>query len=143
MDTEGFNIHLKLDETTGFVLGGNMRNCLTWMDKMGSSTKAGNKGIPATCRDGAPIEMTAILKLCIDFVNNCADFPYKEVETSSGKKMTFRQWGSLIAANFEKCYWIPNKLPSLDNMSDKFFKYVTRKGIYKDLYNSSNPRCDF
>ncbi|KAL4459433.1 hypothetical protein ABPG74_018046 [Tetrahymena malaccensis] len=143
MDTEGFNIHLKLDEQTGFILGGNMRNCLTWMDKMGSSTKAGNKGIPATSRDGAPIEMTAILKCCLDFVNSCPEFPYKEVETASGKKLTFRQWGSLISANFEKCYWIPNKLPSMDNMSDKLFKYITRKGIYKDLYNSSIPRCDF
>lgn len=90
MDTEGFNIHLKLDEVTGFIFGGNMRNCLTWMDKMGSSTKAGNKGIPATSRDGAPIEMTAILKCCLDFVNSCPDFPYKEVETASGKKLTFR-----------------------------------------------------
>lgn len=71
MDTEGFNISLKLDEKTGFILGGNMKNCLTWMDKMGSSVKAGNKGVPATCRDGAPIEMTAILKSCVDFAHSC------------------------------------------------------------------------
>lgn len=35
------------------------------MDKMGSSEV--NRGIPATSRDGAPIELTALLKVCLDF----------------------------------------------------------------------------
>ena len=35
---------------------------------MGSSENAKNKGFPATSRDGAPIEMTAILAACLDFV---------------------------------------------------------------------------
>lgn len=39
------------------------------MDKMGSSQKAGNKGVPATSRNGAPIELTALLKLSLDFVH--------------------------------------------------------------------------
>jgi glycogen debranching enzyme len=42
MDTEGFQIDLCLNVKTGFIVGGNHRNCLTWMDKMGSSHKAGN-----------------------------------------------------------------------------------------------------
>lgn len=77
MDSDGFNITLKLDESTGFIVGGNYRNCihfnfnvgLTWMDKMGSSEKARNKGFPASSRDGAPIEMTALLKLALDFLH--------------------------------------------------------------------------
>jgi hypothetical protein len=27
MSTEGFNINLKLDTKTGFIIGGNWRNC--------------------------------------------------------------------------------------------------------------------
>jgi len=38
------------------------------MDKLGTSQKAGNKGIPATSRDGAPIELTALLAKCLDFM---------------------------------------------------------------------------
>ncbi len=49
---------------------------------MGSSSKAGNKGKPASSRDGAPIEMTCILKKCIDIVINWHKdeiYPYKFV----------------------------------------------------------------
>lgn len=95
-------------------------------------------------RDGAPIEMTALLKVCVDFVANCAEFPYKEVETSSGKKLSFKNWSALIASNFERFYWVPSKLPSFDAVSaDQSSKYVTRRGMYKDLYYSSNTRCDY
>lgn len=95
MQTEGFNIELKLDEETGLIVGGNQHNCLTWMDKLGTSSKAGNRGIPATPRNGAPIEMTAILKHCLEFLitlNMKKKFPYESVTTKQGKVLKYKEW---------------------------------------------------
>lgn len=59
MSSDGFNIQLSVDSETGFIIGGNGRNCLTWMDKMGSVGKT--KGIPSTSRNGCPVELVGLL----------------------------------------------------------------------------------
>jgi glycogen debranching enzyme len=57
----GFNIDISTDlDNTGFCFGGNKDNSGTWMDKMGSSDFEKNRGVPATPRDGAPIELVAM-----------------------------------------------------------------------------------
>lgn len=56
MTSEGFNIDINFDKSSGLIFGGNkvtrnlnftknyQNNCGTWMDKMGESEIANNKG---------------------------------------------------------------------------------------------------
>ena len=86
MMDEGFNIDIYVDWATGLILGGNRYNCGTWMDKMGESQKAGTRGIPATPRNGAPVEITGLLKSTLRWLSELSGngkFPFKGVEAES------------------------------------------------------------
>lgn len=110
MKDAGFNIDIDLDWTTGLLVGGNEWNCGTWMDKMGESAKAGNKGYPGTPRDGAPIEITGLLKSALRWILQLVEarkFPYTGVQTSHGGTLTFREWNDRLQASFEHIYYIP------------------------------------
>ncbi|KAF8159702.1 glycoside hydrolase family 13 protein [Crassisporium funariophilum] len=141
MKDEGFNIQIQVDWETGLISGGNKHNCGTWMDKMGESEKAGTKGVPGTPRDGAPIEITGLLKSTLRWLSELSGkgmFPFKGVQAEiKGKKrlVTYQEWSDLIQASFEKCYYVP-----LDQADDKQYnvdsKLVNRRGIYKDVYGS-------
>lgn len=60
MKPEGFRVTVRMCKETGLLLGGSLHNCGTWMDKMGEAPNHGTDGVPATPRDGAPVEITCL-----------------------------------------------------------------------------------
>lgn len=150
MTDNGFNIDISVDWKTGFVMGGSKDNCGTWQDKMGSSAKAGNKGVPGSPREGAAVEITGLVKSTLRWIDEMASsghWPAKGVDAAiDGKTQTisYKQWADLIQAAFEHHYWIP-----LDAAEDGKYvvdsRLVNRRGIYKDVFGSSPGRewCDY
>ncbi|OLY78089.1 Glycogen debranching enzyme [Smittium mucronatum] len=164
MSDEGFNISIFVDWNNGFVFGGNNSNCGTWMDKMGSSTKAGNKGIPTTPRDGADIEIIGLLKSTLRWVSSVirtlpSAFPLEGVIVGQGLTfeslahldlnneelysfISFEMWDSLLESSFEKHFWVPEDL-SHDHLYDIDPNMVNVRGIYKDTYKSTKVWTDY
>jgi glycogen debranching enzyme len=69
MRSDGFNVSVTVDRSTGFVKGGSRWNCGTWMDKMGDSVAAGINGVPATPRDGSAVELVGLQKSVLRYIN--------------------------------------------------------------------------
>ena len=146
MRDQGFDIKIWTDWDTGMVFGGNQWNCGTWMDKMGESGKAGNKGVPGTPRDGAAVEITGLLYSTLRWVeklHNAGKYKYEGVSFTDGKKpISFKSWADKIQANFERCYYVP-RTAAEDCNYDVNPKIVNRRGIYKDLYRSGKEFEDY
>ncbi|KAK2879423.1 hypothetical protein FQN49_000883 [Arthroderma sp. PD_2] len=145
MKDEGFQVDVHVDWETGIIFGGNQWNCGTWMDKMGESTKSGNKGHPGTPRDGAAIEIVGLLYSSLAWVSALIEqgkFPSKKVDIGSGKSITYADWAAKIKSSFERCYYIPDN-PADDGQYDVDGKIIHRRGIYKDLYRSGKPYEDY
>lgn len=145
MRDEGFNQHIYVDWENGLVFGGNPYNCGTWMDKMGESVKAGNRGFPGTPRDGAAIEITGLLKSAVRWATELSSQGLLEADyviNQDGAKVTFKQWNDKIQSSFEYSYYVP-----VDPVDDKNYDVdshiVHRRGIYKDLYRSTNTYEDY
>ncbi|KAJ1370050.1 Amylo-alpha-1,6-glucosidase [Parelaphostrongylus tenuis] len=136
MRDEGFNVKVFVDRDTGFIHGGNRWNCGTWMDKMGSSDKAGNRGEPATPRDGAAVEIQGLAYSVLRAMSDWASSGIIESNgvTREGEYWTWSQWAELIKANFEKHFYV-------DSNGDG--EFINRRNIVKDTVGSSLGYADF
>ncbi|CAG9319806.1 unnamed protein product [Blepharisma stoltei] len=142
MKIEGFNIKIRLDPHTGFILGGNKWNRGTWMDKIGSSSKAGNKGTPATPRDGAAIEIIGLLYSSLDFFSKLhmeGKFPFEGVILPDRTNLSYIEWKAKIERYFETHFYIPEDGSSPIAVR----KYIGIPGIYKDTFRSSIDYADY
>lgn len=140
MVDRGFNNQIGVHPETGFVFGGNDANCGTWMDKMGSSEKAKNKGVPTTPRDGSAVELVGLQAASLRFLQKLAasnDYPYKTVERigNNGEKTvwTLEHWADLIEENFDRNFFV----------TPQSSQYVNKIGIYKDSVGATQPWTDY
>ncbi|CEF61325.1 Glycogen debranching enzyme, metazoa family and Six-hairpin glycosidase-like domain and Glycogen debranching enzyme family and Glycoside hydrolase,catalytic domain and Glycoside hydrolase, superfamily domain-containing protein [Strongyloides ratti] len=117
MQNEGFNVNAFVDFETGFIFGGNQYNCGTWMDKMGSSVISGNKGCPATPRDGAAVEIQGLAVYILESLEKL-----------------FEEWAEKIRINFPIFFYV------YETESDE---KVNRTGIIKDCFGSTTRYADF
>lgn len=147
MCDEGFNNRIGVDLETGFVYGGTINNCGTWMDKMGSSELAGTKGKPATPRDGSAVEIVGLCKAALHFLGQMHrenKFRHNSVERKDDAgnviKWTYEFWEKKIEDNFEKYFWInESPLPEREPKPE----LINRRGIYKDSVNASQSWADY
>lgn len=145
MSDRGFNNQIGVNPETGFVFGGNEANCGTWMDKMGSSEKGGNRGKPATPRDGSAVELVGLCKGVVgwlDGLNKEGRYPYGGVERKGRDgtitSWSFKTWGEKIGASFEKAFWVGAK-----SGCEKRPDLVNKRGIYKDSFGAGQQWADY
>jgi len=141
MVDQGFNNHIGVHPETGFVFGGNNFNCGTWMDKMGSSQKAGNKGRPSTPRDGSAVELIGLQYAVLRFMQGLAEkeaIPYTGVERKgpSGEvtKWSYKEWADRIKENFDKFFFVSES---------ETCSVANKKLIYKDSYGATQSWTDY
>ena len=92
---------------------------------MGSAPS--NRGVPATPRDGAPIECSALLYSTLRWLEGLPDsvFPHRRVEwTLDSDGATWGEWADRIEMNWRNTYYIPQ---------DADDALVNRRGIYRDV----------
>ncbi|XP_032801915.2 glycogen debranching enzyme [Petromyzon marinus] len=147
MKEEGFYVSVGVDLKTGFVYGGNRYNCGTWMDKMGESERAGNRGLPATPRDGSAVEIVGLCRSAVRWLSEWhrkGAFPYDGVSIDvdgTVSHLSYTDWADRILRSFEPKFYVHDKSDS--QSQDPHPELVHKTGIYKDSYGASQPWCDY
>ncbi|CAG9785346.1 unnamed protein product [Diatraea saccharalis] len=146
MSDKGFEVQIGIDPETGFPFGGNDANCGTWMDKMGSSEKAGTRGTPATPRDGSAVELVALAYSTARWLHaqhRARRYPHAGlVRRHRDGRLTswpFAAWAERIRRHFERAFWVPPAPSAADARPD----LVHRRAIYKDTHGASRPWADY
>ncbi|RKP13656.1 glucanotransferase domain of glycogen debranching enzyme-domain-containing protein, partial [Piptocephalis cylindrospora] len=147
MKDAGFLVQVSLDPETGIVSGGSQWNCGTWMDKMGSSDKAGNRGVPSTPRDGADVEIVGLVGAVVKWLASLSekDFPHSGVQLAGGDGasiLTYAEWTSRLEGAFDSKFFIPTDT-SQDAAYGVKTELVNRRGIYRDTVGSCTPFADY
>lgn len=147
MNDEGFNVEVGVKWPEGYVYGGNVHNCGTWMDKMGSSFKAGNKGKAATPRDGSAVELVGLCASVVRWLAQLSKtgvYPYKGVTVNrpdfTEEQKSFEEWTNAIQRNFEKDFFI-STVPNQANEPNP--ELIVRRGMYKDCFNATQFWSNF
>ncbi|KAM3961901.1 glycogen debranching enzyme [Aphomia sociella] len=146
MSDKGFNVQIGVDPETGFPFGGNDANCGTWMDKMGSSEKAGTRGKPATPRDGSAVEIVGLAYSVVEWLatqHRAGRYPHAGVarrhRDGSLTSWTYAQWAERIRRSFERHFWVPAAPSAADRRPD----LVHRRAIYKDTHGATREWADY
>ncbi|KAJ1334768.1 glycogen debranching enzyme [Batrachochytrium salamandrivorans] len=157
MRSDGFQIDIITPwesdcPTRGIPRGGNCWNCGTWMDKMGDSIKAGTSGVPATPRDGSPIELIGLLKSVIEWVssevatkgNTWWKWPGVIVQVDGANKLiAYSEWNQILLKSFERVFYVPLDSSKDTNYYIEHPELVNRRGIYKDVVSSSTAYTEY
>lgn len=143
MSSNGFNVDITLDPQTGFIYGGNEHNCGTWMDKMGESERAGTRGKPATPRDGAAIEITALLSSTLRWLSSGTVTGQGGVTLSDGTFLTYSEWSRRLETSFEPHYYIPEMEAEDALCVDLRRELIRVRGMYKDTIGSVDLQAPY
>ncbi|XP_076462933.1 glycogen debranching enzyme-like [Babylonia areolata] len=147
MSDEGFNVEIGVHWPKGYVYGGSVHNCGTWMDFMGNSKEAGNLGKPATPRDGSAVEIVGLSYAVLSWLAEISQqriYPYKGVRRSTpdckDELITFEDWAENLKDNFEKDFYIG--LTS-NPVNDPHPECISRRGMYKDCLYATQVWTDY